>query len=139
MPQNSIDVAKEQVLAYNDKNWDRVREAVAPNIVYDEVGTHRKITGVNEVVDAWKAWATALPDSTASFDRATADGDTVVLEITWRGTHTGPLQTPSGDIAPTGKPIEVRAIQVVDVADGKAKSIRQYFDMGTILQQIGAV
>jgi steroid delta-isomerase-like uncharacterized protein len=139
MPQNSIDVAKQQVLAYNEKNWDRVREVVAPNVVYDEVGTHRTITGVDQVLDAWKGWATALPDSQASFDRATADGDTVVLEVTWRGTHTGPLATPNGEIPATGKPIELRAIQVVDVADGKAKSIRQYFDMGTILNQIGAV
>jgi steroid delta-isomerase-like uncharacterized protein len=137
MPQTQIDVAKQQLEAFNDKNWDRVREVVAPNVVYDEVGTHRTINGVNDVVDAWKGWATAIPDSTASFDRATADGDTVTLEVTWRGTHTGPLQTPNGTIPPSGKPIEVRAAQVVEVADGKAKRIRHYFDMGTILHQIG--
>jgi hypothetical protein len=31
----------------------------------------------------------------------------------------------------------VRAVQVVEVADGKAKNIRQYFDMATILEQMG--
>ena len=34
------------------------------------------------------------------------------------------------------KPIEMRACQVVEVADGKTSSIRQYFDIGTLLQQI---
>ena|SRR5439155_20795221 len=139
MPQTPIDVAKEQILAYNEKNWDRVKQVVAPNVVYDEVGTRRTVTGVNALVDTWKEWATAMPDSKASFDSVTVSGDTVVLEVTWRGHHTGPLHTPTREIAATGKPIELRAVQVVAVANGKTKSIRQYFDMATILQQIGAV
>jgi steroid delta-isomerase-like uncharacterized protein len=132
-----IQIAKASVEAYNAKDWNRVKETIAPQVVYDEVGTHRRVTGANDVIDAWKGWAKALPDSKATFQTAVADGDTVTLELTWRGTHTGPLQTPNGEIAPTGRPIEVRAVQVVEVADGKAKTIRQYFDMATILQQIG--
>jgi steroid delta-isomerase-like uncharacterized protein len=139
MPQQSmIDVAKAQISAFNEKNWDRAKEVVTPNVVYDEVATHRRITGVNDMLTAWKGWATALPDSKASFDSAVVSGNTVTLELTWRGTHTGPMQTPRGEIAPTGRAIELRACQIVDVADGKATSIRQYFDLATLLQQIGA-
>jgi steroid delta-isomerase-like uncharacterized protein len=139
MPQQSIiDVAKAQITAFNEKNWDRVKEVVIPKVVYDEVATHRRITGVNDMLTAWKGWATALPDSKASFDNAVVSGNTVTLELTWRGTHTGPMQTPRGEIVPTGRAIELRACQIVDVADGKATSIRQYFDMATLLQQIGA-
>lgn len=131
------DVAKASVTAYNEKNWDRVKETVTPNVVYDEVATNRRVTGSNEVIEAWKGWAKALPDSKATFEREVVSGDSAILELTWRGTHTGPLQTPAGEIAPTGRPIELRAVQVVDVEDGKAKSIRQYFDMATLLEQIG--
>ena len=139
MPQESpIDAAKASVIAYNEKNWDRVKETVTPTVVYDEVGTHRTITGAQDVIAAWKEWATALPDSKATFERAVASGDTVTLELTWRGTHRGPLQTPEGEIPATGRQIEIRACQIVDVADGKARSIRHYFDMTTLLQQIGA-
>jgi steroid delta-isomerase-like uncharacterized protein len=136
--QSMIDVAKAQVSAFNEKNWDRVKEVVTPKVVYDEVATQRRITGVNDMLTAWKGWAAALPDSKASFDNAVVSGNTVTLEITWRGTHTGPMQTPRGEIAPTGRAIELRACQIVDVADGKATSIRQYFDLATLLQQIGA-
>jgi steroid delta-isomerase-like uncharacterized protein len=132
------DLAKEQVLAYNAKDWDRARAALAPEVVYEEVGTHRKIKGVDDVLTAWKGWATAIPDSRASFQSELVSGNTAVLEITWTGTHSGPLQTPSGEIPPSGKKIELRAIQVVEVANDKAKSVRHYFDMGTLLQQIGA-
>jgi hypothetical protein len=31
----------------------------------------------------------------------------------------------------------VRACQIIEVADGKARVIPQYFDMVTILQQLG--
>ena len=132
------DLAKEQVLAYNEKDWDRARAALAPEVVYEEVGTHRKLKGVDDVLTAWKGWATAISDSRATFQSELVSGNTAVLEITWTGIHDGPLQTPNGEIAPTGKKIELRAIQVVDVANDRVKSVRQYFDMGTLLQQIGA-
>lgn len=136
-PQSPVDAAKASVIAYNEKNWDRVKETVTPAVVYDEVGTHRRITGSNEVIEAWKGWAKAMPDSKATFDREVSSGDTVTLELTWRGTHTGPLQTPNGELAPTGRQVEVQAVQVIDLADGKAKSIRHYFDMATLLGQLG--
>jgi steroid delta-isomerase-like uncharacterized protein len=138
MPGNTpIDIAKASIEAYNAKDWQRVKETIAPQVIYDEVASHRRVTGASDVITAWQGWAKALPDSKAQFTRATAEGNTVTLELTWRGTHSGPLQTPNGEIAPTGKKIEVQAVQVVDVADGKATNIRHFFDMGTILQQIG--
>lgn len=135
--QSVVDIAKAQVIAYNEKDWDKVKAGVVPGFVYDELGTQRKVQGVNEVVDLWKGWAAALPDSKASFDGEVASGNTVVLEITWRGTHKGPLMTPNGEIPPTGKNIELRACQVVEVANDKVKSVRHYFDMGSLLRQLG--
>jgi steroid delta-isomerase-like uncharacterized protein len=132
-----VDAAKASITAYNEKDWDRVKESVTPTVVYDEVATQRRVSGAKEVIDTWKAWARAIPDSKATFDREVASGNTVTLEGTWRGTHKGPLQTPNGDIAPTGRTIELRAVEVVDVADGKATSIRHYFDMATLMDQLG--
>jgi predicted ester cyclase len=61
-----------------------------------------------------------------------------VFEVSWRGTHKGPLLTPEGTIAPTGKRIDVRACMVVEVAEDKVRAQCHYFDMGTLLKQIGA-
>src|SRR5262245_12640969 len=101
--QSIVDAAKAQILAYNKKDWNAVKAAVTPGFVYDEVGTRRRIEGVDSVIAAWRGWATALPDSNATFQSALTSGNTVVLEITWHGTHTGPLQMPGREIAPTGK------------------------------------
>jgi steroid delta-isomerase-like uncharacterized protein len=135
--QSVVDIAKAQVIAYNEKNWDKVKACVAPGLVYDEVGTERKVEGVDNVLAIWKGWATAMPDSKATFHSEVVSGNNVVLEMTWRGTHKGPLQMPTGDIPATGKNMELRAIQVIEVANDKVKSVRQYFDVGSLLRQLG--
>ena len=132
-----VDAAKAPMLAYNEKNWEAVNRAIASDLAYDEVATHRNLRGAAEVIAAWKGWAAAFPDSKATFEVAHVSGNTVILEVTWRGTQSGPLRTPAGDIPATGKKIEMRACQVIDIADGKARGIRQYFDMATMMTQLG--
>ena len=87
MTQKTVaDVAKEQLIAYNEKDWDRARAAFAPEVVYDEVGTQRRVKGVDDLLTAWKGWAKAIPDSRATFQSEMVSGNTAVLEITWNGT-----------------------------------------------------
>jgi hypothetical protein len=43
----------------------------------------------------------------------------------------------AGTIAATGKGIEIRSCIVVEMAGDKMKVERQYFDMATMLRQIG--
>lgn len=74
----------------------------------------------------WQGWATGFPDSKATIESTLVSGNTVVLEVMWHGTHTGPLATPKGPIAATGKRIEWRACNVIeiDAEKGKAKMSR---------------
>lgn len=138
MSQSLIDAAKAPIIAYNQKDWETVRAAVSPGFVYDEVGTGRRVAGIEQVLEMWKGWAAAIPDSRATFHRTFVSGNTVVVEVTWTGRHTGPLQTAGGTMAPTGRPIELRACQVTEVEGSKATVMRHYFDMTTLLQQLGA-
>jgi steroid delta-isomerase-like uncharacterized protein len=137
MSQSLIDAAKAVDIAYGEKNWNAVKASVAPGFVYDELGTQRKIPGVDQFITTLQGWAAAFPDSKATFHNAHVSGNTVILELTWRGTHKGPLQMPGGQISATGKTIEIPACQVIEIADGKAKTIRHYFDMVTMMRQIG--
>jgi len=136
-PQQLINTAKAPVLAYNAKDWNAARSAITDDFIYDEVGTRRKVQGADQALSLWKGWAAAFPDSKASFDNALASGETVVLEVTWRGTHTGPLQTPRGPLAPTGRRIELRACMALEVAGDRVRVQRQYFDMATMMEQLG--
>jgi steroid delta-isomerase-like uncharacterized protein len=135
--QQLVDAAKAPLLAFNEKDWDAVRASITPDFVYDEVATNRKVQGIEQVIPLWQGWATAFPDAKATFQRAFPGDGTVVLEVTWQGTHKGPLPTPQGSIPPTGNRIDIRACFVTEISGDKAKLQRHYFDMATMLQQLG--
>ncbi len=128
---NVIEIAKASITAYNDKDWSKVKDMLAADAVYDEKGTHRRIQGAGEIIEALQNWAKAFPDSKATFVREFASGNTAVFELVWKGVHTGPLQTPTGTIPASNKPVEMPACQVVQVEGGKVKSTSHYFDMLT--------
>jgi steroid delta-isomerase-like uncharacterized protein len=135
--QQLIDAAKAPILAFNDKDWNAVRSHMSSDFVYDEVGTGRKAQGGDQAILMWQGWAEAFPDAKATFDNELVCNSTVVLEVSWRGTHKGALQTPGGPIDPTENRIDVRACFVVEMAGDRVRQERHYFDMGTILQQLG--
>jgi steroid delta-isomerase-like uncharacterized protein len=135
---NVIEIAKASITAYNEKDWSKAKDMLAADAVYDEKGTHRRIQGADDIIGAFQGWANAFPDSKATFVSEFASGDTAVLELVWKGVHTGPLQTPTGIIPASNKPVEMPACQVVQVEGGKIKSASHYFDMLTMLTQIGA-
>jgi steroid delta-isomerase-like uncharacterized protein len=136
---NVIETAKASTVAYNDKNWDKMKAVFAEGGVYDEKGTGRRIQGIGQIIEAFQGWAKAIPDSKATFVAEYASGDTVVLEVVWKGVHGGPLQTRTGTIPASNKRIEVPACQVFKVEGGKIQSFTHYFDMVTLLTQIGAL
>lgn len=135
--QSAIEQAKLSVIAYNEKNWAGCKDALTSDAVYEEVATDRRLEGTDAILPAWKGWATAFPDSKASFENTFASDDKVVLELRWRGTHSGPLNLPAGRIDPTGKKIDMRACQIIELKGGKSRAIRHYFDIATMLRQLG--
>jgi steroid delta-isomerase-like uncharacterized protein len=138
LPPSAIEVAKAAIVAFSAKDWPAVRDALAPDVAYDEVPTQCRVRGVDDVVSCWQGWSTALPDLAATFDHVYTIGDTVVLELTWRGTHLGTLDLGDRSVHATHRPVVLRACQIVQVsADGKSRAIRQYFDLATLMQQIG--
>ena len=137
--QELINAAKLQVIAFNEKDWDKYRNSVTTDFVYDEAATHRKLVGINQVLEGLQGWGSAFPDSHATFENEFTDGKRVVLELTWRGKNTGSLQTPDGEIPATGMSIEMRACEIVEIENGKAKSVHHYFDMMTMMKQMGVV
>jgi len=134
-----IDIAKKGIAAYNEANWDAVRELASPGVQYDEVATHRKLEGIDQVLEAWKGWRAAFSDSKGTINSAIAAGDTAVIEVTWTGTHDAPMPTPNGEIPATGKSINIRACQITKIVDGKMTHQTHYFDMATMMQQLGLV
>lgn len=66
-------------------------------------------------------------------------GDKVATRVAWSGTHTGPLNTPAGAIPPTGKTIRLKFAEAFEMRDGKIKTMRAYWDTGTLMRQLGLI
>jgi predicted ester cyclase len=60
----------------------------------------------------------AFPDLTQEVTNLVAVGESAFAEAIARGTHTGPLETPDGEVPPTGRRIEVRFCVVARARDG---------------------
>jgi steroid delta-isomerase-like uncharacterized protein len=78
---------------------------------------------------------TAFPDLTFTVVDMTAGGDKVWTYITIRGTHKGEFM----GIPATNKKIEVKGIDIVRFANGKATDHWGVTDMMTMMQQLGAI
>ena len=104
-----VKLAREQVDAFNKGDWERVRAGLAPDCRYDEFGTQRKVEGSEKIVELFKGWKQAFPDAVGTVTSAVASGDKAALEVTWKGTHTGPLATAEGTIPASGKRQETPA------------------------------
>ena len=66
-------------------------------------------------------------------------GEWVVVEFTNRGTNTGSITTAVGEFLPTGRRIEVPYCSIMRIKDGKVVAGRDYYDVSTILRQLGLV
>jgi len=87
--------------------------------------------------DDWGAWAQAFPDASIEVKTVIAEGDHVVAEVVGRGTHTGTLPGPTGDIPPTGRRIELPLVEVYRFREGKILEMRYYFDAFSFFRQLG--
>ena len=81
----------------------------------------------------------SVPDAKGTITKVTEGADTVVLEITWQGTHTGDLISSMGAIPPSQKRVKLAAVQVIRFKGDKVVETRHFFDLMTLLAQIGAV
>ena len=133
-----VKVAREQVDAFNTGDWERVQAGLAIDARYHELATQRRVEGSEKIVELFKGWKTAFPDAAGTVTSAVGSGNRAVLEVTWKGTHSGPLRTAEGTIPASGKRQETPAAIVFTFEGGKIKESHQYFDLMTLLKQIGA-
>ena len=84
-------------------------------------------------------FAEGFPESSVEITNIVATEDQAIVEYTGRGTNTGPLHLPGGDVPATGRSAELQFCDVLRMSNGKIVSHRSYYDTMTLLQQLGLV
>ena len=96
------------------------------------------ITGREAILEWISGFQKAFPDLTYEPVNEYEIGNTAIDEGAVSGTHTGPLETPTGEsVPPTGKRVRLRETDLATVENGKVTSHRFYFDQMELLAQLG--
>ena len=82
--------------------------------------------GPKEVGIPVEVFAKAFPDMHRELYEVRTIGDSVVVELSLNGTHTGPLETPKGVLPPTGRRLKAPCCDVFRLENGKIKSFHCY-------------
>jgi predicted ester cyclase len=79
----------------------------------------------------------AFPDIRLELTKLLTDESAAAAEGNLIGTHTGVLHTPNGDVAPTGRAVELRWAAVYVTEGDTLKSEHLFFDQMDFLGQLG--
>jgi steroid delta-isomerase-like uncharacterized protein len=102
-------------------------------IVWKNIGLEETYDGKPAVREFLNRLMSALPDLVFTVEHKIARGDNVAEKWTIRGTHLGTFL----GIPPTGRPIEIRALSMVTLRDGKFLRDEFYWDTRAVMNQMG--
>ena len=136
---DAIAVLEENIKAFNDGDFFQMAATLADDVIYVEAPTQRRTEGKEATVELFKAWKDSFADAEGTINNIFGSGDQAVVELTWNGTHTGDMEGSGGTIPASGQKIEVTGCIVVNTSDGVITESHQYFDLMTLLTQIGAI
>ena len=129
-------IVRAGVEAWNNRDWETSISLISPTCELVNEATGETLTGHEGFRHFWDQWNTSFPDQRVRVTSLIVDNTGAAVEATFEGTHTGPLQTPGGDIPPTGKSVRTVYAAFFTIEDGKISSYRLYFDILTLLQQL---
>lgn len=137
--------AEQLVTAYvdmwNDREYAMIPDLVSESfVIYDSNAPAEGIPGPAGEVhgpNGLKAWMRAItsgfPDFRVDVHEMLTSNDQVMYEATLTGTHEGEF----AGIPPTGRDVELRAMETYRVADGVIQEQRVYVDQQEFLEQLG--
>lgn len=135
--QDNARIARAHFEAFNNRDFDRELGTLAPETEWTNMATGETLRGIEGYRQFMQGWVTAMSDARTEITRVCASEETVVVEFIGRGTHNGPLATPTGEIPPSGRRLEVPFCEVFEFRGGRLGAVRLYFDSATLLRQIG--
>jgi steroid delta-isomerase-like uncharacterized protein len=135
---DSKQIARQAIEWFNQGKLDEWSKTVAEDaeLFSPMAGT---IKGRDAIRGYFAQMRETFPDAKVTIHKMVAEGNTCVTEYTFTGTNTGPMRLPTGDTIPaTNKTISGLALDIGVIDDsGQLKSLHQYFDTASGLQQLG--
>jgi steroid delta-isomerase-like uncharacterized protein len=139
MAQDNVQIARSLYDNWNERQFDKTAELMAAEGEIVLVGSDTRFRGPSGAIEFSQMWADGFPDGRVKIDNVVAAGDHVVVQYTGKGTHTGALRSPAGEIPATGRSVTLDLCDVQEIRDGKIRSVQSYFDSASMLMQLGVM
>jgi steroid delta-isomerase-like uncharacterized protein len=130
-------IARTVYESFNDRDFDRGMSVIADDAVWTNVPTSETFRGPKGFRTNLEQWDRAFPEGKIEELRVWGGEGFAVAEFTGRGTNTGPLASPAGELPATNRSVEVRFCDVLEISGGKVTGGRSYWDMATMMTQLG--
>ena len=123
---------------FNSRKLEKIVDCYHEDATFEVVGSQCPIAkGPAAYLERLSDFLLAFPDATGKLQLTLTFENTVVGVALIRGTHTGPLKTPEGEIPATNKKVGFLFGHVVEFKQNRMVSDRWFRDPNTILSQIG--
>jgi steroid delta-isomerase-like uncharacterized protein len=119
--------------AVNSGKLEGLREAVAAKALDHDPAPGQGL-GPEGYIRMFSEMRASFPDLNVAVDKVVSDNDNIAIAYTLTGTHKGNFL----GVAPTGRRISARGVQIARFEDGKLVERWGSSDQLGILQQIGA-
>jgi C-1 hydroxylase len=123
-------IVRRFVEAYNERKLDLIDDFVAPNYL-----DHTNKVGREGLKQLFDVGLIAFPDWHETIEDIIAEGDKVWVRLSYTGTHKGEFM----GLAPTGKKITSKAVDIYRIVNGKLAEYWNVTDNVNIFKQIGAI
>jgi steroid delta-isomerase-like uncharacterized protein len=130
-------LAREIYGLWNARDLEAALDLATDDVHITLMAYGQELTGRDGFRLFMERFAIAFPDMKKELTNQIASGDQVVCEFELRGTQDGPLQTPAGEIPPTGRAVHLFVIEVMTMRDGKLATLRNYSDTAALMLQLG--
>ncbi len=126
------------VRALNARDWETYGRLWAESLVTHAPGLGEPTKGRAARVKWFQGIIDAFPDGQVDKKQSFGQGEWLCVELTFAGTHKGPLLGPSGNAVPaTNKRVRFPYCLVLKFDDEEVTELHEYFDQIEILTQLG--
>src|SRR5438552_3992664 len=137
----STQIEAKSVVERGNKNFNAHNlEAIARDATPDSKMTAPgdiKLKGPQAIKEYNQNFITTFPDARVEAKNTFTQGNHVIVEGVFTGTHNGTLKTPMGDVPATGRKVKGEFIQIFQVDRGLVKKLNLLFDQVQLMTQLG--
>ena len=119
--------------AFNRRDWDQLRAAWSPDMVYIDHARGVTIHGIDDFIAWCQDWIAGFSDARIDDAQYLDAGGHSVCRFRGRGVNDGAI----GPATATGNPLDLPMCEVHRVDDGRLTSGEIYYDAMSIMVQLG--